>query len=406
MSDSTVSEYPLTKTIMKSAFRPIFLIAGVFSLVSMIIWFAMLFLKQDMALSAMLPVSWHAHEMLFGYVLAVVTGYLVLAPNILGGSRVSYKVWMYLLTLTWFIPRVLPFVNFDLALIWMFVIDLIFGAWLLGVSFIKPITGAGWQRWGISILIALVVAANLAYYLGLLGIFHNGELLGLSFGLYFLLMLVMLLSEIAVPILKSEINKPSKASVRADMGIDWLFLSMLILIFIVSVADSLMTNTLPLAIVSGLTGLLLIVKAIYRIAKGDSKNLLNWAMITAYIFIALGFVFKSADALNPVLTRQAVHAFAIGGIGILTMLLMASMSPRKARISSSKFSFSVFLIFGAISGATIIYVLAPLWLAPKYLLISAASQLGWIVSAILFLMIYTSTMLSKKRRSKSRSNRQ
>ncbi|HAJ22707.1 MAG TPA: short-chain dehydrogenase, partial [Rhodospirillaceae bacterium] len=62
-------------------FRPFFFGAGVWAIVSMLLWLGMLngVVAPPIALD---PVSWHAHEFLFGYLGAVTAGFLLTAvPN-------------------------------------------------------------------------------------------------------------------------------------------------------------------------------------------------------------------------------------------------------------------------------------------------------------------------------------
>ncbi len=62
-------------------FRPFFFGAGVWAIVSMLLWLPMLNGAVTLPI-ALDPVSWHAHEFLFGYLGAVVAGFLLTAvPN-------------------------------------------------------------------------------------------------------------------------------------------------------------------------------------------------------------------------------------------------------------------------------------------------------------------------------------
>ena len=62
-------------------FRPFFFSAGFWAALAMIVWIAMLS-GHDVLPSAFDPVSWHAHEFLFGYLGAVVAGFMLTAvPN-------------------------------------------------------------------------------------------------------------------------------------------------------------------------------------------------------------------------------------------------------------------------------------------------------------------------------------
>ncbi|MBN4063789.1 NnrS family protein, partial [Cardiobacterium sp. AH-315-I02] len=60
--------------VLRLGFRPFFLAAGVFAIVSMAIWMASYTFSVEFAFTGMPAHLWHAHEMLFGYVMAVIAG--------------------------------------------------------------------------------------------------------------------------------------------------------------------------------------------------------------------------------------------------------------------------------------------------------------------------------------------
>ena len=74
---------------LSRGFRPFFLGAGVWALVGMALWpFA--FTGAIAIPTAFSAVDWHAHEMIFGYVVAVVAGFLLTAiPNWTGRLPVA-----------------------------------------------------------------------------------------------------------------------------------------------------------------------------------------------------------------------------------------------------------------------------------------------------------------------------
>ncbi|NLC21446.1 MAG: NnrS family protein, partial [Halomonadaceae bacterium] len=77
--------------VARLAFRPLFLLAALFSVLSMVVWFA--FWHGDILLRPHGGLMfWHQHEMLFGFAAAVVAGFLLTAvqnwtglPSLRGG---------------------------------------------------------------------------------------------------------------------------------------------------------------------------------------------------------------------------------------------------------------------------------------------------------------------------------
>ena len=85
------------------AFRPMFLAAAGFSAFAMLLW--------GLSLSGMIrlpvdnPVFWHSHEMLFGFAMAVVAGFLLTAVQNWTGRRAVNGKPLLLLTLVWLSGR-------------------------------------------------------------------------------------------------------------------------------------------------------------------------------------------------------------------------------------------------------------------------------------------------------------
>ena len=64
--------------VLRLGFRPFYLGAALFAMLAMPLWIALLLGLWPMHL-AVAPVLWHAHEMLFGFAVAVIVGFLLTA---------------------------------------------------------------------------------------------------------------------------------------------------------------------------------------------------------------------------------------------------------------------------------------------------------------------------------------
>ena len=84
---SSKSEWwPLWQT----GFRPFFLGAALWAIVAMLVWFGVLQLGWQFSFNGQTPTLWHAHEMVYGFSVAVVAGFLLTAvPNWTGTKAIS-----------------------------------------------------------------------------------------------------------------------------------------------------------------------------------------------------------------------------------------------------------------------------------------------------------------------------
>ena len=98
-----------TPTLLALGFRPFFLAAGVSPCLSLLVWLAML--------QGLLPINlqfagsaWHAHEMLYGYAMAVIAGFLLTAVRNWTGQQTAAGAALAGLLLLWLLARALPWI--------------------------------------------------------------------------------------------------------------------------------------------------------------------------------------------------------------------------------------------------------------------------------------------------------
>src|SRR5713101_4558265 len=86
--------------IFSYGFRPFFLAGALYAAFGILIWLPLFFGDLQIP-TAFSPVGWHVHEMLYGYLPAIVTGFLLTAiPNWTGRLPLQGGA-LALLVLTW-----------------------------------------------------------------------------------------------------------------------------------------------------------------------------------------------------------------------------------------------------------------------------------------------------------------
>ncbi len=94
-------------------FRPFYLLAAIFSVFSVLLWTAQF---SGLLPSAYLHSSvWHAHEMLFGYVTAIIAGFLLTAVRAWTNQPTARGLPLMALTGLWFAGRVLVLTPFAMT---------------------------------------------------------------------------------------------------------------------------------------------------------------------------------------------------------------------------------------------------------------------------------------------------
>ncbi|MCG8325219.1 MAG: NnrS family protein, partial [Thiotrichales bacterium] len=179
-------------------FRPFFLGAGVFSILTTLLWMAVYSFGLKLPLVSITMLQWHAHEMIYGYTYAVIAGFLLTAVVNWTGEQTLHGTGLLLLFLCWCSSRLLWLTGttfIDLAL----VLDLLFSACLVVALAIPVFRARNWKQIGILSKLLLLGVGNACFYLGLHGHLDNGIHISLYGGLYIIIGLMLTIGRRVIP---------------------------------------------------------------------------------------------------------------------------------------------------------------------------------------------------------------
>jgi uncharacterized protein involved in response to NO len=151
------------------AFRPFFLLMAVFGVVAIIVWVSMW--SGRLALPTWGRVSWwHGHELIFGFAVAAVAGFILTASAVWSGRRAVQGLPLMALVFVWLLGRVAFLLSAYVPSWLVACCDLVFLPLLAGCS-IWTLYGSGqWRNYAlVAVLIALTMC-NLMMHLAVLGI--------------------------------------------------------------------------------------------------------------------------------------------------------------------------------------------------------------------------------------------
>src|SRR5690625_3455997 len=173
-------------------FRPFFLGAGIWAMFAMALWIPML--TGAIALPiAFDPASWHAHEFLFGYLGAVIAGFLLPAiPNWTG--RLPIVGWpLAALCAAWVVGRIALGISADLRGLLVAAADLLFFVIFAAAIAREIISGRNWRNLiGLGMLSVMLIANAIFHWEAVNG-FDAAHGVGLRLGLGAALMLIALI---------------------------------------------------------------------------------------------------------------------------------------------------------------------------------------------------------------------
>lgn len=366
-------------------FRVFFFAASVCGITAMAWWLAF-YTGHPLPSGTIPPAYWHGHEMVFGYSMAVVAGFLLTAVGNWTGQPMPSGRYLALIALPWLIARVLfiamPGVFAQLA-------DMAFTL-LLGYTVARPIIAVRqWRQMGILSKVFLMLAAQICFLLGSLNIWIGGYHIGLYLGCYLVIGLVLTIGRRVTPFFISRgVGYPFEP--KNSDTLDRACLISFILFFI---GDLFLPDSGIWRWLTALAALATAVLQGWRLigwhTRGIWKKPLLWSMVISLWTVVLGFVLFFLQAFLPRISDSlAMHALTVGGIGIMTVSMMGRVSlghsgrnihePPKLLIAAI-----VMMIF-----ATLFRVIFPLVMPAPYLTWIIHAQVAWLIAFVLLLIAY------------------
>lgn len=377
MKSSTIFDYPL----FALGFRVFFGLAGLSALILIVLWNAIF--KGELTLSNYFANTyWHAHEMLLGYSVAVIAGFLLTAVRNWTGRPTLTGDQLAGLCLLWLYGRIVPFYAGLLPDALIALIDFSFLP-VLAYQISKPIMQVRQYRNLIFIgLLLLLALGNSLIHAEILGIQENSAWPGIQVVVATIIIMILVIAGRVFPFF-TERGLPGARVVRNPI-MDGL-----------SIAAAALVFGLQLFNISGIVLALIAVLAvavnIIRVAGWYVQRIwyvpLLWVLYIGYGWVILGFGLTAFSAYELVAPTLALHAFTVGGIGVLTLGMMARVSlghtGRALRASNA-----MAIGFVLINVAALFRVLLPIALPDWYGVLVYVSTLSWLAAFSLFVFVY------------------
>lgn len=386
------TQYTGKTAFLHLGFRPFFFASLSFGVISIALWYVIYTLGINILPNQYPVITWHAHEMIFGFTTATVTGFLLTAvKNWTGIQTVNHKPLLGLFLL-WLLARLLVFIPGDWVLPTLAIIDSLF-LLLVTIAFSQPVFKVKqWKNLAFSGKLFLLFIANIVFYLGLLGYLENGVHYGLYAGFYTVLAIIFNMGRRVIPFfIEKGLGCPFTAK-----NYHWVDVSSLWLFLLFTIVDILKPNSLWGALLAFALVILHGTRLYGWYHKDIWKKSLLWVLYVGYSWIVLGFILKISTVLFNTSPFLALHAFSYGGIGMITSGMMARVSLGHTGNNVFQPPKILHLIFALLFMGAIVRVILPLFFGSAYHDLIGASQIIWMIAFGLLFGIYA-PMLIKAR---------
>lgn len=359
------------------AFRPFYLLAATFAAIAVPLWLA----SYDGVASAPLRVglNWHMHEMIFGFVLAVVVAFLFTAGRNWTGLWTPRAGTLAAFCALWLAGRV--------AMLWApplpaALIDVLFlpcAAW----SFFKVLKASGNFRNMFSVgLLSLLTLLNLLFHAAGMGYVALSQLALMQAAILIVVMIVTIIGGRVMPMFTRN-GAPGSAP-RVNRKLDWTALVLLALTGTCWVGGAWAWLTAAMAALAGCAQL---ARLLGWQPWVTVRHPLLWILHLSYGWIGVGLLLLAAAAAGAVAPSTAFHALAVGAISgmIIGMLTRTALGHTARPLLAGRAEAAMFAL---VQGAALIRVGANLTGAEYRSTALLVSALCWSCAFLLYVWIY------------------
>ncbi len=375
---------PRKMPLLTAGFRPLFLAAGVWSVVALAVWMAML--SGVFALPSRFdPLSWHIHEMMYGFVLAAIGGFLLTAiANWTGQPPVAGGV-LAVLSLLWIAGRAVCLVSAWFAPWVGVVVDLAFPAALMLVALRELIAAGNRRNYALLAPLLVLVVADLLMHLTALGV-------AIPFGLGWRLAMfciVVLLSVIAGRIVPAftrnwlaahgETRRPAEKGRLDRVALGVLHASLLCWVLVTD---------------SALVGAALVAAGalhLWRLARWQGHATVREPLLlilhVGYLWLGAGTTLLGLSSLSDAVPAAAgIHALTSGAFGtmILAVMTRATLGHTGRALHADGATMAVYVL---VTLAAILRVVAA-WAGVWTMALLEAAAAAWVAAFALFVAHY------------------
>lgn len=353
----TKLENHISTPLLDLAFRPFFLLATLFSIFALCLW--------GLLLSGRLVFSpyggsyfWHAHEMVFGFVSAVLVGFLLTAAQSWTGVRAPNGFRLFVLACVWLFARIFMLMGEIIPFEIIISVDLSFT--LLAAYFLLLMLVEKKQYRNYFAVIALLI---ITFLNGLTHYSLRGEPVyelrdSIHATILIITMMMTVIGGRVTPLFTANATKlPPKSRIPWLENAILLNIWVLISIYIINIYFQL--DFAFLSVLFFTCALLIAIRSSRWNFWTTLRHPLLWSLQLSYWFIPVGLFFMGCHYLLDFSMSIAIHILTVGAMGgmILSMMSRVSLGHTGRALQADKIMTLSFLTIFMAAIVRVIFVL-------------------------------------------------
>ncbi|MCC6535281.1 MAG: NnrS family protein [Burkholderiales bacterium] len=367
-------------------FRPFYLLAALVAALSLPVWAAQYFGVLPMV-GLVSGVAWHTHEMVFGFAIAVITGFLFTAVRNWTGLPTPSGRGLAALACLWVAGRIVMLTGPSLLAALVDVAFLPAVAWSLW----RPLHAARNRNQFFVAILAALAAVNAVFHTGHAGLIDVSPVRAMHIALAIVVMIVAIMAGRVIPAFTR--NAVPAARVRMVRGLDAASLACLAGALIAWLAGLPAWLVVPLAVAAAVTHAA-------RLWSWDPwstrRQPILWILHVSYAWIPVGMLLLALAVAGVAgTTALGLHALGAGAVGgmIIGMITRTARghTGRPLRVGASET-----LAYALVHLAALIRVILPLLWPQAYAAGIVVSAALWSAAFAIYLAVYGPFLLKAR----------
>ena len=360
--------------LLSYGFRPFFFFGAIYAGLAILAWLPMF--NGELVLStAFGPIDWHVHEMLYGFLPAVVTGFLLTAiPNWTGRLPIQ-GMPLLVLVAVWLAGRVAVTFSAEIGWLSAAIVDVSSLILVVAATAREIVAGKNWRNLRVVAMVTLLLVGNIAFHLE--AHFNGSAEYGARIGISATVLLLVVIGGRIIPSFTRNWlarENPGRLPVpfgKFDGAIILLSAAVLAL-WVVQPTGRITAAALAVA------GVLHIVRLARWAGDRTWRDRLVLILHIGYAFVPLGFLLAGAAAIAMVPADAGTHAWTVGAAGAMTLAVMtrASLGHTGNALNASAVTQAIYAAVVIASLARIGSSLEPAWSE----LLLQISAFTWVVA--------------------------
>lgn len=364
--------------VLRLGFRPFYLLAALFAALAVPLWMAQ-FVGALPAPAAYPALLWHAHEMTFGFTLAVIVGFLLTAVRAWTGLPTPTGNRLAALCAIWIAARVFNYAGPAIAAMLLDAAFIVLAMIAIGSTLLKA---RNYRNLFVLLILTAFLVANSMFHLASGGHTPWSPAAAARFFAFVVVVLTCVIGGRVIPTFTANALRGVRQ--WRDARLDWASLAATIAALLAVLSQAPAAMSVSLCVVAAVLQATRLAGWNPWATRGTP---LLWILHVSYAWIPVGLVLLAAGALGAVSPSAGLHALTLGAIGglIIGMITRTALGHTGRPLRAGRIETAAYLL---VQLAVVLRLVPMLETSLPYAGWTIAAASAWSLAFALYLVKY------------------